>query len=114
MNLRLLTILPLALLALACGDSAKARHIAELRGKLAGARMEITLQWDRLKEVEASIQSSPPPGTIDAYGRIRMGPSREWFRQSAQLRERVISLQVEIARLSAELESLGENPLKQP
>jgi hypothetical protein len=81
-------------------DGQKTIRIAELHGQRAGAEKELELQRDELNALESRIRSARPNSRTPDGFRI-LGPNPDWFRQRDRIRERLIALQSELARVTA-------------
>jgi hypothetical protein len=87
-------------------DSAKAIRVAALRGERAGAEKEIELQNKPLAELQARIDATHPGEILPGGGRV-LGANPDWFRQKDAIKQRLITLQSQLARIDEEVKSLA-------
>lgn len=90
-------------------DSASAIKVAELKGQKAGIEKEIELQNNALSDLQQRIDAARPGALLPGGGRV-LGPNPDWFRQQTTIRQRLITLQSQLAQINEELSVLSPNP----
>jgi hypothetical protein len=90
-------------------DSAKEIRIAELKGQRAGVAKEIELQNDAISDLQARIDS----GEDKIPGVRIIGKSADAVKQD-KIRDRLITLQSQLAQIDGEINALSPAPSTAP
>ena len=89
----------------------KTIKVAELKGERAGIEKEIELQTSALADIQARLDATHP-GERTRDGFIVTGPNPDWFRQQYAIRQRLIVLQSQMAKIDEEVKVLAPGEAK--